>query len=427
MSLQDDFWHTNPATQGRTLAIVVGGGPAPGINGVIRAATIEARKNGMRVLGILEGFRHLSEGRTDMVQELTIDDVSRWNNLGGTMLKTSRVNPTKSERMLRNVVHALTELSVDYLVTIGGDDTAFTASRVDELAGSRIQVAHVPKTIDNDLPLPGDAVTFGFTSAASAGAELVRDIMEDARSAERWYYIVAMGRKAGHLAWAIGEAAGATLTVIPEEFRQTPIRFQHIVDLLEGAVVKRLAQGKGFGVAVLAEGLGEIIAEEDFKDFKEIERDEHGHVRLAELPLGRLLVSAVRSSLKARGVGLTFVEKNIGYELRCKAPVPFDMSYTQALGFAAAHALVEGGTGMLVHLEHGRLAPIAFRDIMDSKTGRTKVRMVDTQTDRYRIAREYMVRLEKRDFDDAKTRAILAQTANMTEEEFVRRFRYVAE
>src|SRR5262245_3822991 len=210
---------------GPVLALLVGGGPAPGINGVISAATIEARNRGARVIGILDGFEWLSRGDTKHVMPLEIRDVSRLHFRGGSILRTSRTNPTKDAAKLENVVRALRELGVRFLITIGGDDTAFSASRVAAAAaGGALSVVHVPKTIDNDLPLPGGIVTFGFETARHVGVSLVETIMEDARSTSRWYLLVAMGRKAGHLALGIGKAAGATLTLIPEEFAGEKLR-----------------------------------------------------------------------------------------------------------------------------------------------------------------------------------------------------------
>ncbi|HEY4442606.1 MAG TPA: 6-phosphofructokinase, partial [Candidatus Elarobacter sp.] len=238
-----------------TLAILVGGGPAPGINGVIASATIEARNNGLRVLGIYQGYRHLVRGDTSHVRELDIDDVSRVHFTGGSILRTSRTNPAKDEESLRRCIRSLTLLGVRYLITIGGDDTTFGATRIAAETKGRIGVATVPKTIDNDLPLPDNAPTFGFETARAVGSAIVENLMEDARTASRWYLAVTMGRKSGALALGICKAAGATIAVIPEEFSGTTIRLADVVDDLVGAIVKRLAYGQDHGVAVIAEGI----------------------------------------------------------------------------------------------------------------------------------------------------------------------------
>ena len=153
--------------QKQTVAIVCGGGPAPGMNGVISAVTLEAHRQGCDVLGMYEGFSHLAKGEKKYVK-LTDDDVSRIHLQGGCVLQMSRYNPTKKEEDLSAVVNTLKELGVTYLVTIGGDDTAFSSMTVAAHAtksGHTIRSVHVPKTIDNDLPLPEGIPTFGFETA----------------------------------------------------------------------------------------------------------------------------------------------------------------------------------------------------------------------------------------------------------------------
>src|SRR5665213_2441256 len=220
-----------------TLAILVGGGPAPGINGVIASATIEARNHGLRVLGIYEGYRHLVRGDLSHVAELQIEDVSRMHFSGGSMLRTSRTNPAADPESLRKCVRSLTMLGVRYLITIGGDDTTFGATRIAAATKGRIGVATVPKTIDNDLPLPDNAPTFGFETARSVGSAIVENLMEDARTASRWYLAITMGRKSGALALGICKAAGATLAVTPEEFTGDRIALADVVDTIVGSIV----------------------------------------------------------------------------------------------------------------------------------------------------------------------------------------------
>src|SRR5215813_7632432 len=193
----------------RRLAILVGGGPAPGINSVIAAATIRARLEGLDVLGIRDGFEWLMRGDVDHVTPLTIEGVSRIHFRGGSHIGISRANPTKDADDLERVVISLLRLNVSMLITIGGDDTAFSAMKLEERANGRIHVVHVPKTIDNDLDLPGYVDTFGFQTARHHGVEIVKNLMVDAKTTSRWYLVIAMGRKAGHLALGIGKAAGA--------------------------------------------------------------------------------------------------------------------------------------------------------------------------------------------------------------------------
>lgn len=233
------------------------------------------------------------------------------------------------------------------------------------------------------------------------GTGIVRDLLTDAQTTSRWYFVVAMGRKAGHLALGIGKAAGATLTVIPEEFPGKQIPLRQIVDVLAGAVIKRLAYGRSDGVAVLAEGLVESIPESDLAELEDAERDEHGHIRIAEIDFGRIIKQAVSARLRELGLKVTIVSKDIGYELRCTDPIPFDMEYTRDLGYCAAKYLLDGGSGAMITVQEGKFKPIRFEDMLDPETARTRVRMVDTETEYYKIARRYMLRLRRDDFADA--------------------------
>jgi len=279
-------------------------------------------------------------------------------------------------------------------------------------------VAHVPKTIDNDLDLPPDVWTFGYQTARSVGVEIVHNLMVDAKTTGRWYFVVAMGRKAGHLALGIGKAAGATLSLIPEEFGKREVALRTIVDTLAGAVIKRLASGRSDGVVVLAEGLAELIPAGELAAVGTAERDEHDNLRLDEISLGDVCKLHVRERLARLGVKATIVAKNIGYEVRCADPIPFDMEYTRDLGYCAAKFLIEGGTNALVSVQHGRFKPVPFDEIMDPATGRMRVRMVDVNSDRYRIAYAYMLRLKRTDFDDPSELQKLASAAQLTPEAF---------
>jgi 6-phosphofructokinase 1 len=411
------------------LAILVGGGPAPGINSVISAATIRALLQGVEVLGIRDGFDKLMHGRVEDVRPLNLEDVSRIHFSGGSYLGTARANPTKSEEALQTVIDSLTRLGVTQLITIGGDDTAFSAMKVAEKAQGRIRVAHVPKTIDNDLDLDPSVDTFGYQTARHLGVELVKNLMVDAKTTSRWYFVVAMGRKAGHLALGIGKAAGATLTLVPEEFPKYKTNLKTLVDTLAGAMIKRLAEGRRNGVAVLAEGLVESLPEEDLRSFGNIELDEFGHMRFSEVDIGDELKKATQRRLKELGIKTTIVSKNIGYELRCADPIPFDMEYTRDLGYCAAKFLFSGGNAAMVSLQGGNFVPINFSQMLDPNTGRTKVRMVDIHSTRYAIARRYMIRLRRDDFEDPATLAKFGAVCNpkLPVDEVRRQFAYLVE
>jgi len=296
------------------VGILVGGGPAPGINSVISAVTIRSILGGCDVVGIIDGFKWLMEDNVSHVRPLSTEEVSRIHFRGGSCLGTSRANPTKRAESLANVLSSLKRLGITNLVTIGGDDTAFSSLKLEEQATGLVQIVHVPKTIDNDLDLPHGIPTFGFQTARHVAVEIVKNLMVDARTTSRWYLAVTMGRKAGHLALGIGKAAGATLTVIPEEFVERPVTLQRLVDLVIGTMIKRLSEGRSDGVIVLAEGLIEMLDPRDLGGLDHVERDEHGNLRLADVDIGDVLRHEVTRGMKALGLVTTIVSKNVGYE-----------------------------------------------------------------------------------------------------------------
>jgi ATP-dependent phosphofructokinase / diphosphate-dependent phosphofructokinase len=404
------------------VGILVGGGPAPGINSVISAATIRSIVGGCDVIGILDGFKWLMEGSPSHVTPLSTEEVSRIHFRGGSSLGTSRANPTKKPESLEHVLSTLVRLGVTRLITIGGDDTAYSALKLEEKAAGRLHVVHVPKTIDNDLDLPHGIPTFGFQTARHVGVEIVKNLMVDAHTTSRWYFVVTMGRKAGHLALGIGKAAGATLTLIPEEFRQRPVKLATVVDALATAIIKRASEGRFDGVAVLAEGLVEMLDPQDLGGLDHVERDEHGHIRLSEIEIGDVLKREVSRVLGGFGLTTTIVSKNVGYELRCADPIPFDMEYTRDLGYCAAQFLLDGGNAAMVSIQQGRFTPIPFKQMLDPATGRAKVRMVDVASESYQIARRYMIRLAPEDMADAQTVGRCASVVGLSADAFRERF-----
>jgi len=410
-----------------TLGILVGGGPAPGINGVIHAATITAINNGMNVLGIYEGFKSLMAGKI-AADPLTIEDVSRIYRLGGSVLRTARANPTKSEADLIQCVNTLAAAGVTHLIGIGGDDTAHSVRRVSEqsrVMGRPIPSAHVPKTIDNDLPLPEGVPTFGFETAREVGTRLTMNMMEDARTNPGWFLIVAMGRHAGHLALGIGKSAGATLTIIAEEWRGRPIRLQHVVDILATSILRRLAEGRGYGVAMIAEGIVEQLAEEDQHELEGVEHDEHNHIRLAEVNFSDILKKEVAKTLASVGTKMRLVDKELGYELRCADPTAFDIDYTVSMGQGAADFLAKGGSDATITIQNGQVVPVPYDEYVDPATGRTRVRMVNVDSTIYHSAYRFMIRLKPEHArDEAFLERIAAQT-KLSKSEFIARFGYL--
>jgi 6-phosphofructokinase 1 len=269
--------------------------------------------------------------------------------------------------------------------------------------------------------------TFGFQTARHIGVDIVKNLMVDAKTTSRWYFVIAMGRKAGHLALGIGKAGGATITLIPEEFRRRPIELRSLVDTLVGSIVKRRSEGRQDGVAVIAEGVGLVIDPRSLEHFEEVERDAHGNLRLDEINLGEILKREVQSRLKTLGLKTTIVAKNIGYELRCADPIPYDMEYTRDLGYCAARYLLEGGNAAMISIQAGQFVPVPFHTMRDPETGRARIRMVSIESARYAIARSYMIRLRRDDFSDPQRIAGLAATAGVSVPEFRRQFEYLTD
>jgi 6-phosphofructokinase len=419
------------------LGILVGGGPAPGLNGVIAAATIEGINQGFEVIGFPDGFKWLAQGAVEHHRPLTIADVKDIHIKGGSILGTARTNPTKSEEQMKNVFGVFEKLGISALVTIGGDDTAFSASHVAKRSNGRIKVAHVPKTIDNDLPLPGSTPTFGYETARHYGVQLVRNLIEDARTTSRWYIIVSMGRAAGHLALGIAKASAATLAIIPEEFRNRQCTVDEVCDIIIGSIIKRRAEGSQYGLVVLAEGLIEAMGDQglvkvlpagQIERFGKVMRDEHGHLRLGEIEFGRLMRELLTQRLEKLGIKMAFIDKDLGYELRCADPIPFDAEYTRDLGYAAVKFLLSPEAkkyGAIISFVDGKMIPLPFEKMLDPQTGRMQNRKVNVDGEAYECACAYMIKLEREDFECAKQLGKLAAVVKQTPAQFRKRFGYL--
>jgi len=411
------------------IGILVGGGPAPGINGVIHSVTNQAAQHGMGVIGIFDGFRHLMDGKL-VGEVLTPQSVAYIQRQGGSILRTARANPTQSDIAMRNCISALQEAGITCLVSIGGDDTAFSASRVarygQEIMGVTLRSVHVPKTIDNDLPLPDDIPTFGYETARELGAQLVMNLKVDASTSQQWFLVLTMGRKSGHLALGIGNSTAATLTLIPEEWRGGEIRLQEVVDILTVSILLRMLENKPYGVALLAEGILENLSHQDLAILENVERDEHGHIRLAEVNFLDILKRELEDNLRCLGVKIKLVKHVLGYELRCAPPNAHDIEYTRTLGEAAVSFLLSGGTNAIISLQHNQVVPIPYDQMIDPETGRTEVRMVNIDTYRYQSAYKFMTRLKPSDNGDERLFERLAALTCLDVEKFKENYAYLA-
>ena len=406
----------------RRIGIVVGGGPAPGTNAVIAAAVIEAVKLGCVPIGFRDGFHWLAQRYTDEQHEMTIDEVSRAHLTGGVMLGASRTDVAADPVLLRNTVDALRKLAIDGLVAVGGDDMVRSALAIERESGGRIRAVMVPKSIDNDLAVPVDVTTLGHETARHVGVQLVKNLMEDARTTGRWYLGVTMGRPTGHLTLGIGKAASATCTIIPEEFGPGPVRLADIADIVEGAIIKRRALGRSHGVALLSEALVERFDPAEVEELQDVDRDAQGNIRVTEIDLGRKVVNEVTLRLEKRGIKVSVVNKTIGYELRCAAPLPMEADYARDLGYAAVRHLAGGGSGAVVTTQAGAPRFVPLADCVDPASGRGRQRAVDVTSENYQVARAYMVRLDAADFADDALVADLARAGALAPDDFRRHF-----
>jgi ATP-dependent phosphofructokinase / diphosphate-dependent phosphofructokinase len=270
--------------------------------------------------------------------------------------------------------------------------------------------------------------TFGFSTARLVGTELVKNLMRDSQTTGRWYLVEAMGRTAGWLALSVGMAAGATLTLIPEEFHSRT-KVSDLLDVIEGAILKRRVLGRPDGVAIIAEGLAYKLGDREELEVmlgREIPLDAAGHMRLSEVDLVRLFKNQIQERFKRRGQSIELIDHELGYELRSADPTPFDMAYCRMLGYFAIQLLRSGErAAVMVNIAHGNLHPIDFHDMIDPATNRTRTRLVDVNSDVYRAARAYMIRLERADLENPALLARLAAEAKMTPDEFVARFGHV--
>jgi 6-phosphofructokinase 1 len=405
------------------VGIIVGGGPAPGINGVISSAVIEAVNEGWEVVGIMGGFKSLFDGNLSAAVPLAIRDVSQIHTEGGSILRTSSDYPSVSDDNLGMLVDTLGRMGIKYLITIGGSGTLTMMNKIEQATRGIISAVHVPKTINNDIPLPGGFCSVGYQTALQRGEKIIRNIIQDARTTGRWYFITTMGRHAGHLALGIGKSSGATLTLIPEEFGSR-VTMKKLGDILAGSIIKRLSMKKDYGVAVLAEGLAEKLNLKELAGYEHIELDSSGRIRLSEIQLGRVLKGFVKKDLDKLGLKTTIVDKNIGYELRASEPTTYDVEYTRNLGYGAVRFLRRGGTGAMIVFYDDRLKALPFSEIIDPVTGTARLRTVDITSEVYEVGRRYMIRLEDQDFKGEGLRR-LARTTGLTPHAFTKRFGYL--
>ena len=413
----------------RRVAILFAGGPAPGANAVISTAATSFMRNGTEVVGMKHGYSSLAEFSADkpLVQGrdyvvITPEFLKRTRSGQGIMLGTARTNPGKhisapahfddAQRVqpLKNVYEGLLSLGVEALISIGGDDTLKTANKFkmyqDRLpeGSKRIPVVHLPKTIDNDYM--GIDFTFGyFTAVDTLGGE-IRNLLYDADAGRCYYLCETMGRSAGWLSYGAAISGEASLVISVEDIHgryrgeetvtdasgQTKIKPVMNIEEVVGRIVKTMRvreedEGKQYGVIVLAEGLAEYLPA---RSLEGIPRDEHGHISISHVQLGRMFAKLVADEYKKQtGRGRKVVGLQLGYESRCAKPHAFDVMLGSQLGVGAYRALAERGLNGVMVSVSGQLDLnyVPFEELVDPNTLVTVVRYVERGSDFHRLAR----------------------------------------
>ena len=363
------------------VIILCGGGPAPGMNSVSMSVAKTFITKGYRVIGLHGGYSGLFS-KNARTEDLTFAIADRYFNRGGSYLEMSRFKPTDADFENNFNLDLFKDNNIKLLVTIGGDDTASTANRISKFLAAKgypIANIHCPKTIDNDLPLPANAPTFGYNSAKNEGAHLARTVYEDARTSGNWLVISAMGRTCGSLALGIGEATHCPMTIIPEMFNKTEICLEKVVKLSISAILKRKAMGINYGTIVAAEGLfHEFKAEEMEAAGVKFSYDDHGHPELGKVSKAVLFNDLLEAEYKKIGIKVKSRPVEIGYDVRCQDPVAYDLTYCTELAMGVYQLFSEGKTGCMVYVDaYGNVSPLYLADLQDPKTGKIPPRVVD--------------------------------------------------
>ena len=363
------------------VIILCGGGPAPGMNSVSMSVAKTFLTKGYRVIGLHGGYSGLFS-KNARTEDLTFFIADRYFNRGGSYLEMSRFKPTDKDFEENFNLDLFKDNNIKLLVTIGGDDTASTANRISKFLAAKgypIANIHCPKTIDNDLPLPANAPTFGYNSAKNEGAHLARTVYEDARTSGNWLVISAMGRTCGSLALGIGEATHCPMTIIPEMFNKTEICLDKVVKLSISAILKRKIMGINYGTIVAAEGLfHEFKAEEMEAAGVHFSYDDHGHPELGKVSKAVLFNDLLEAEFKKIGLKVKRRPVEIGYDVRCQDPVAYDVTYCTELAMGVYQLFSEGKTGCMVYVDsYGNVSPLYLADLQDPNTGKIPPRVVD--------------------------------------------------
>ena len=389
------------------IAILMGGGPAPGMNTVVGSVAKTFLAKGYRVIGLHYGYSGLFNPNP-RYEDLDMFRVDYIFNQGGSYLTMSRFKPTDEDFEKNFNLDFFKNNNIKLLVTVGGDDTASTANRIAKfLERMQYPIAniHVPKTIDNDLPLPAGMPTFGYQSAKNAGSVIGRAVYNDARTSANWFVVAAMGRSAGHLAFGIASACHYPMIIIPEMFNKTKITIDKIISLIVSSIVKRKILGMDYGAAMVSEGVFHALDQEEIlKSGIHFSYDEHGHPELGKVSKAEMFNTLLEKRCKALGVKVKSRPVEIGYEVRCQTPCAFDLVYCSQLGMGVYKLFAEGKTGCMVYIsQEGYVSPLYLKDLQDPETGKIPPRLVDINADKiHQVINNLMHYITEADYEEAK-------------------------
>lgn len=386
----------------KSIVILCGGGPAPGINTVISSVAKVFLHDGYRVIGLHGGYKGLFSNKPLMV-EFDFGICDKIMNQGGSLLQMSRHKPKDTEFRTDFFINN----NIRLLVTIGGDDTASTANRISKFLAENnisIQNIHVPKTIDNDLPLEEGTPTFGYQSAKEEGVRLATTVYEDARTSGNWFIVSAMGREAGHLAFGIGASCHYPMIIIPEMFDHCRISIDKIINLVISSMIKRKILGISYGAAIISEGVFHFLTDaEILATGISFTYDDHGHPELGNVSKAHIFNMLVQRKLKEFSINIKSRPVELGYELRCVRPVAFDLLYCSILGFGVKQLFDKGYTGCMVTSAHtGDIKPLFLKDVEDEH-GKIKPRMVNIESEKARLVYKHNLHyIIEEDYEQAK-------------------------
>ena len=392
----------------KRIGMLTSGGDCQSLNATMRGVVkgLNVLEGTVEIYGFIDGYKGLIYGN---YKRLTSKDFSGILTTGGTILGTSRqpfkLMRTPDENGLDKVEAMKSTyryLDLDCLVVLGGNGSQKTANLLRE---EGLNIVSLPKTIDNDLPLPENIPTFGYQSAKAAGSTIATTIYEDARTSGNWFVVAAMGRSAGHLALGIAATAHYPMIVIPEMFNKTEITAQKILNLAISAIIKRKIMGIKYGAIMISEGVFHDMSKEELeKTGVHFSYDDHGHPELGKISKAQMFNDMLEKATTELGLGVKSRPVEIGYDVRCVTPIAYDLMYCSQLGMGVYKLFEEGITGCMVYMDiDNNIKPLFLEDLQDPATGKIPPRRVNIKTDKIQQVFKYIMNyITPADYEAAK-------------------------